>query len=83
MWYYVSHLVGAEGKSPKTNAPACYSQTGANLVYESISQRQPDNYTLDYNWLCAEPIYAGAEFLSESPKVPSAYINDREVNILV
>ena len=50
---------------------------------QQFSQGHQDNYDLGYEWLSAEQIYAGAEFLSESPDVPSSYISDREVNILV
>jgi flagellar hook-length control protein FliK len=57
---------------------------GDGAAYQQqFSQGQPDNYGLGYDWLSAEPVYAGTEFLSELQGTPSAYISDQTVNVLV
>jgi flagellar hook-length control protein FliK len=51
---------------------------GDGLPYQQqFGQGQSDNYGLGYDWMSAEPVYAGIESLSES------YIDDQAVNILV
>jgi len=51
---------------------------GDGLPYQQqFTQGQSDNHGLGYDWISAEPVYAGIESLSES------YISDQAVNILV
>jgi len=46
-------------------------------------QEQSGNYSLGYDWLSAEGVYAGLESLSQTSEESPSYISDQTVNILV